>query len=204
MNNQTDDQEWLDTLGGKRRGEQATTASEIEAQALRNAFFRKSQSRPVYATTEAHFQRILAEAKNRGLLRARNQSTGRVTLLGAIYEFLTAPAAVMASAALICGLTITVGWQAHEMNAGEDTTVRGEISAGRVSLIVESPVETAKAWQKDLLEACIEHSVSFEAPNRILIRIKLSPAAVELLEKKRISPPNSDRLTLVIDSAKVR
>lgn len=220
MSNETEDQKWLEALGGKIAGKQATTHLEIEATAIRNSLIRQSHSRPAYEPSEKHFQKILAEANKRGLFYQEKAPGGLGIILSAIYEFLTMPAAVMASVTLVFGLSVTVGWQAHEMNSLETRAVRGgpveifaklnpseemEVRGGpleRISLIVPTPRKTAQAWQKELLDTGIEHSVSFEQPNRILIRMRLTADAIQLLEGKRIPPPAGVWCTLVIEAAK--
>jgi hypothetical protein len=106
----------------------------------------------------------------------------------------------MASVTLVLGLSVTVGWQAHELSQTEEITVRGG-AAEKISLIVSSPKETARAWQEDLLAAGIGHSVSFEQPNKILIRMKLTPDVIRLLEGKRIQVPAGEWCKLVIEAA---
>lgn len=204
MNEDRDDQKWVDALGGNLTDKQAPSVVEREASMVRNVMLRQMQERNSYEPSQARLDMLMAEANHQGLLRKENASSGVLAFLNRVYEFLAMPAGVMASAALVLGLSITVGWQANEMNSSEELAVRGGASAERISLIVPSPKETAQGWQKDLLAAGIEHTVSFEQPSRILIRMKLTPDAIRLLkEGKRIQPPAGAWITLVIDAAKV-
>lgn len=200
MSEDTEDQKWLDAMGGKVGDPGAPL--EREATVIRNAMLRELQGRPTYEPSQARMDMLMAEASRQGLL-VKEKTTGSVlAVINKIYEFLAMPASVMASFALVLGLSITVGWQANEMNSTEEMAVRGGASAERISLIVPSPKDAAQGWQKDLLAAGIEHSVSFEQPSRILIRMRLTSDAIQLLEGKRIHPPVGDWCTLVIDATK--
>ena len=75
--------------------------------------------------------------------------------------------------------------------------------AKKQSQIVSSPLEAAQAWQKDFLAAGVAYTVSYEEPKRVLIRIQLTPAAIELLEARgRIQAPPGKWVTLVIEAEK--
>ena len=200
MSNETADQKWLKALAGKIAGKAASSHLEIGAKAIRNSLIRQSKSRPAYEPSERHFQKILSEANKRGLFNQEKTLGGLGIILRSISEFLTMPAAVMASVTFVFGLSVTVGWQAHEINSSEEMAVRGGASVENISLIVPSLKETARGWQKDLLAAGIEHTVSFEQPSRILIRMKLTPDAIRLLEEgKRIQPLAGAWITMVIE-----
>jgi len=201
MSDDTEDQKWLDTLGGKVGDPEAPL--QREATVIRNAMLRELQGRPTYEPSQARLDMLMAEASRQGLLRKEKASSGALTFINRIYEFLAMPASVMPSLALVLGLSITVGWQAKEMNVSEDQTVRGESSAERVSQIVPSPLEAAQAWQKDLMAAGVEYAMSYEEPKRVLIRMRLTPKAIEVLESKRIQAPAGKWVTLVIEAGKM-
>ena len=200
MSDDTEDQKWLDALGGKVGDPGAPL--EREATVIRNAMLRELQGRPTYEPSQARLDMLMAEASRQGLLRKEKASSGALTVINRIYEFLAMPASVMASLALVLGLSITVGWQSKEMNVSEDQIVRGGSSAERVSQIVPSPLEAAQAWQKDLMAAGVEYAMSYEEPKRILIRMRLTPKAIEVLEGRRIQAPPGKWVTLVIEAGK--
>jgi hypothetical protein len=88
------------------------------------------------------------------------------------------------------------------MNLPEDQIVRGGSSAERIAQIVPSPLDAAQAWQKELLAVRVQFAVSYEAPQRILIRIPLTPEAFQVLESRRIQVPPGKWVTLVIEAWK--
>ena len=200
MSEDIEDQKWLDAMGGKVGDPGAPL--EREATVIRNAMLRQIEARPSYEPSQARMDMLMAEASRQGLLRKEKASSGALTFINRIYEFLAMPAGVMASLALVLGLSITVGWQANEMNVSEDQIVRGGSSAERVSQIVPSPLEAAQAWQKDLMAAGVEYAMSYEEPKRVLIRMRLTPKAIEVLESKRIQAPAGKWVTLVIEAGK--
>ena len=175
---------------------------EREATVIRNAILRELEARPSYEPSQARLDMLMAEASRQGLLRKEKASSGVLAFINRIYEFLAMPASVMASLALVLGLSMTVGWQANEMNVSEDQIVRGGSSAERVSQIVPSPLEAAQAWQKDLMAVGVEYAMSYEEPKRVLIRMPLTPKAIEVLESKRIQAPAGKWVTLVIEAGK--
>ena len=199
MTNKTDDEQWLAALQGQTDGPLSKT--EQEARVIRNAVMQDLDKRPAYQTSEPGFQRLMATAKAQGLLYPERAPSGLQRLVNAAYAFLTMPASVMASVALLVGLSVTVSWQAEQLHGLEAETVRGGSSLEQVTQIVDSPQAAASQWQQDLLKAGISHSVAFEGPNRILIRLSLTPASVELLASKRIQAPAGAWCTLVIVAA---
>ncbi len=200
MSDDAEDKKWLDAMGGKVGDPGAPL--EREATVIRNAMLRELQARPTYEPSQARLDMLMAEASRQGLLRKEKASSGALTFINRIYEFLAMPAGVMASLALVLGLSITVGWQANEMNVSEDQIVRGGASAERVSQIVPSPLGAAQAWQRDLMAAGVEYAMSYEEPKRVLIRMRLTPEAIEVLESKRIQAPAGKWVTLVIEAGK--
>ena len=205
MSDDTEDQKWLDALGGKLSDPGSPSAAEREATVIRNVFLRELAARPIYEPSQARLDMLMAEADRQGLLTKEKASWGLLEFINRIYQFLAMPASVMASFALVLGLSITAGYQANEMKTRglEDQTVRGAKSAERVPQIVTSPMEAAQAWQKDLLAAGVEFAVSYEEPKRVLIRIRLTPEAIELLStRKRILAPPGDWVTLVLETGK--
>ena len=204
MSEDTEDQKWLDAMGGKVGDPGAPL--EREATVIRNAMLRELQGRPTYEPSQARMDMLMAEASRQGLLRKEKASSGALTFINRIYEFLAMPAGVMASLALVLGLSITVGWQANEMNVSDAEIVsaptRGGVSAERVPQIVPSPLEVAQTWQKDLMAAGVEYAVSYEEPRRILIRFRLESKAIEILEGRRIQAPPGKWVTLVIEAGK--
>lgn len=202
MTEKTDDEKWLEALRGQTEGE--PSKPELEATLIRSAVVRGTQSRSAYETTEGGFQQLLTEAQKQRLIRSEKTPSALQRLINTLYEFLAAPAGVMASLTLILGLSVTAGWQAEQLNSADVDTVRGGTSAERINQIVPSAQAAAAVWQKDLLDAGVGHTVSFESPGRILIRMQLSPAAIDLLMSKRIQPPAGQWCTLVIVAEPVR
>jgi hypothetical protein len=74
-------------------------------------------------------------------------------------------------------------------------------SVAQLASSPEEATEIAQVWQKDLLAKSIEHSVSFEAPNKTLIRMRMTPATIDLLEGRRILPPKGAWCTVSIEAA---
>jgi hypothetical protein len=209
MKEELEDQQWIDALSGKVAANQTASATETQAGVLRKLIFRQIEARPMYEPSPARFEMLLGEAKKQGLLKPEKTAWHPSDLISRIYEVLAMPSAVMASFALVLGLSVTVGYQANQMQVFEEEAVLGaEIvrkggSAERVSQIVPSPLEAAQAWQKDLLAAGVAYTVSYEEPKRVLMRIQLTPAAIELLEARgRIQAPPGEWVTLVIEAEK--
>ena len=206
MSDDTEDQKWVDALGGKLSDPASPSAAEREATVIRNVLLRELAASPIYEPSQAWLDKLMAEADRRGLLTKEKTSSGLLEFINRIYQFLAMPASVMASFALVLGLSITVGYQAQEIterNISEDQIVRGAKSAERVTRIVASPMEAAQAWQKDLLAAGVEFAVSYEEPKRVLIRIRLTLVALELLStRSRIQAPPGEWVTLVLETGK--
>lgn len=201
MIEKTEDEKWLEALAAS--GVSNLPETELEASMIRAALLRTLQDRTAYTPPEDGFQRLLAAAQKQGLICAEKRPSGLRRVVNAVYELLATPACVMASLALIVGLSVTTRWQAVQLHQTEEATVRGGENSEQISQIVTSPQATAAAWQKELLEAGVTHAVSFETEGRILIRIQLSPAAIDLLAGKRIQPPAGQWCTLVIVAEKV-
>ena len=202
MTEKTEDEKWLDALAAS--ADQPSSKTELEAGVIRASLLQTINSRPVYEPSESGFQRLLSDARQQRLIYPKQSPSRLQGVINAVYEFLATPACVMASVTLIVGLSVTAGWQAEQLHDTEAETVRGGSSAGQISQVVPSPQATAAAWQKELLEAGVTHAVSFETQGRILIRIKLSAAAIDLLASKRIQPPAGEWCALVIESEKVK
>ena len=209
MKEELEDQQWIDALSGKVAGNQTASAAETQAGVLRRIIIRQIEARPIYEPSPARFEMLLGEAKKQGLLKPEKTAWRPSDLISRIYEVLAMPSGVMASVALVLGLSVTVRYQTNQMQVFEEESVRGvEIvrkggSAERVSQIVSSPLEAAQAWQKDFLAAGVAYTVSYEEPKRVLIRIQLTPAAIELLEARgRIQAPPGKWVTLVIEAEK--
>ena len=202
MSDDTEDEKWLDALGGKLSNPALPSAADREATAIRNAILRQAEARPGYEPSQARLDMLMAEANRQGLLVKGKAPWGVLAALRRIHAFLAMPASVATSLALVLGLTITVGWQANQMNLPEDRIVRGSSSEERIAQIVPSPMEAAQAWQKDLLAAGVEFAVAYEAPQRILIRMRLTPEAIQVLESRRIQAPPGRWMTLVIETGK--
>ena len=202
MADKNEDDQWLAALRGQTTDELSKT--EREAVMIRNAVVQDTQSRPAYKTSDLGLQRLMAAAQQQKLLRPEKLQSTPQRWLNAAYEFLAAPASVMASLALVVGLSVTASWQAEQLHGLETDTVRGGAIAEQINLIVPSSQAAAALWQKALLDAQVAHTVSFETPTRILVRMKLTPAAIELLGSKRIQPPVGEWCTLVIESEKVK
>ena len=212
MKEELEDQQWVDALSGKEAANQTASATEAQAGVLRKIIMRQIEAKPIYEPSPARFEMLLGEAKKQGVLKPEKMAWRHSDLISRIYQLLAMPASVMASVTIVLGLSITTGWQAQQLKDLESETVRG----GTVSRNVVGPTVTqlvaadsevaqkAQRWQQDLLAKRIEHAVSFEAPNRILIRIRLTPAAIELLEAERMMPPSGDWLTLVIEAVSAK
>ena len=140
MTNKTDDEQWLAALQGQADGPLSKT--EQEATVIRNAVMQDLDKRPAYQTSEPGFQRLMASAKTQGLLYPERAPSALQRLVNSVYAFLTMPASVMASVALLVGLSVTVSWQAEQLHGLEAETVRGG-SLEQVTQIVVSPQAAA-------------------------------------------------------------
>ena len=198
MVDKNEDDQWIDALRGQAAGQLSKT--EREASMIRTGLLRSLQSRPAYDTTEQGLQRLMAAAREQNLLRPEQSPSVLQRWIATVYEFLAAPASVMASLALIVGLSVTASWQAEQLYGLETDSVRGCASAEQINLIVPSLKDAAELWQKALLDAQVAHTISFDSPTRILVRMKLTPAAIELLARKRIQSPAGEWCTLVIEA----
>ena len=198
MNEELEDQWWLDALQGRVPEGQPLSPNQLQASLLRNSILRSISSRPAYETTEAGFEKMLAEAKRRGLLKPEAS-----TLQGAGTKWLSNKFDTLrrtATAIIVVTLGVTTGWQANVM------VTRGGSgdSAAQLASSPEEATQIAQGWQKDLLAKSIEHSVSFEAPNKTLIRMRMTPATIELLEERRILPPKGEWCTVSIEAAEAK
>ena len=212
MKEELEDQQWIDALSGKAAGNQTASAAETQAGVLRKIIMRQIEARPIYEPSPARFEMLLGEAKKQGLLKPEKTAWRPSDLISRIYQLLAMPASVMASVTIVLGLSITTGWQAQQLKDLESETVRsGTVSRNvvgpSVTQLVAADLEVAQKaqrWQQDLLAKRIEHAVSFEAPTRILIRIRLTPDAVELLQAERMTPPSGDWYTVIIATAQAK
>jgi hypothetical protein len=203
MSTDSEDERWLDALGGKSPNSARPSAAEREATAIRRAVLRQIEARPSFEPSQARLDMLMAEANRQGLLSKERSSWGAGAFIDRIYQILAMPGGVFASIALILGLSVTVGYQAHQSSIPESQIVRKGGPAERVPQIVPSPLEAAQDWQRDLLAAGIEYAVSYEKPGRVLIRVRLTPEAIELLQtRSRIQAPPGEWVTLVIETGK--
>ena len=212
MKEELEDQQWIDALSGKVAANQTASATETQAGVLRKLIFRQIEARPMYEPSPARFEMLLGEAKKQGLLKPEKTAWHPSDLISWIYQLLAMPASVMASVTIVLGLSITTSWQAQQLKDFESEVVRsGTVSRNVVGPSVTQLVaadsevaQKAQRWQQDLLAKRIEHAVSFEAPNRTLIRIRLTPDAVELLQAERMTPPSGDWYTVIIETAQAK
>ena len=123
MTNKTEDEQWLAALQGQTDGPLSKTQQ--EATVIRNAIMQDLDKRPAYQTSEPGFQRLMASAKTQGLLYPERAPSGLQRLVSTVFAFLAMPASVMASVALLVGLSVTVSWQAEQLHGLEAETVRG-------------------------------------------------------------------------------
>lgn len=203
MSTDSEDQRWLEALGGNLRNPESPSALEREATLIRKATLRRLAAQANFEPSQARLDMLMAEARRQGLLKKEKSDAGIHALINRIYQLLAMPSGVLTSCALVLGLSVMVGYQANELNLQESKIVRKGGTAERIPQIVTSPMEAAQAWQKDLLAAGVEYAVFFEEPQRILIRIRLTPAALELLEaRSRIQAPPGEWVTLVIEAGK--
>jgi len=201
MGNDSEDQRWLDAMGGKLSDPASLSKAEQEAALIRRAMLRRLEAQPNFEPSEVRLDMLVAEANRQGLLKKEKSQWGMNVFITRIYRVLAMPSGVLTSCALVLGLSFMVGYQANEISPSESQIVRKGDSVERVPQIVSSPLEAAQAWQKELLAAGVEYGVSYEEPQRILIRIRLTPPAIELLEtRSRIQAPPGEWVTLVIEA----
>jgi len=200
------DQEWLDTLAGRGESNTLSAPEQREAQLLRKAVLHQIEARDkTFDTSEAGFRNLMAEAGKRHLLQSDKRRWQPMLALQKIYDILAHPAGVMAAVAIILGLGITLHLQTLELrNRPEPETVRGGASAERITLRVNDLNATTQEWQRDLLQVKVEHTVSFESSGRVLIRLRLTPDALALLQSRRIQAPAGEWCTLAIEASVVR
>jgi len=212
MNDELEDQLWFDALQGKAPKGQSRTPAEVQASALRSSVLRSISARPTFKPTTAGFEKMLAEAKRRGLLKPEESAWKPADVISRTYNFLALPSSVTASVVTVVVLGVTTGWQAKQINGFQGDSIRyGDVMrgdfGGSVAQLASSPeeaAEIAQGWQKDLLAKGIAHSVSFETPNKTLIRMRLTPATIELLEKRRILPPKGEWCTVSVEAAQTK
>ena len=212
MNDELEDQLWFDALQGKAPKGHSRSPTEVQASALRSSVLRSISARPALEPTTAGFEKMLAEAKRRGLLKPEESAWKPANVISRAYDFLALPSSVTASVVIVVVLGATTGWQAMHINGFQEDSIRyGEVMRGgagdSVAQLASSPeeaTEIAQVWQKDLLAKSIEHSVSFEAPNKTLIRMRMTPATIDLLEGRRILPPKGVWCTVSIEAAQAK
>jgi len=212
MNDELEDQLWFDALQGKSPKGQSPSLTEVQASALRSSVLRSISARPTFEPTTAGFEKMLGEAKRRGLLKPEESAWKPADVISRAYDFLALPSTVTATVAIVVVLVVTTGWQAKQINGFQGDSIRyGDVMrgdfGGSLAQLASSPeeaTEIAQGWQKDLLAKGIAHSVSFEAPNKTLIRMRLTPATIELLEERRILPPKGEWCTVSIEAAEAK
>ena len=212
MNDELEDQLWFDALQGKAPKGHSRSPTEVQASALRSSVLRSISARPALEPTTAGFEKMLAEAKRRGLLKPEESAWKPADVISRAYDFLALPSSVTASVVIVVVLGATTGWQAMHINGFQEDSIRyGDVMRGgagdSVAQLTSSPeeaTEIAQVWQKDLLTKGIAHSVSFETPTKILIRMRLTPATIELLEERRILPPKGEWCTVSIEAAQAK
>ena len=206
MNEELEDQLWIDALQGKVAKGEPLSPTQMQGGVLRSSVLRSISARPTYEPTTTGFNKMLAEAKRRGLLKPEAGARNPTDVISRAYHFLALPSSVTAFVVIVVALGVTTAWQAKQLNGFQEDSVRySDVMRGgsidTVAQLASSPEEAtqiAQGWQKDLLAKSIEHSVSFEAPNKTLIRMRMTPATIELLEERRILPPRGEWCTVSV------
>jgi len=212
MNDELEDQLWIDALQGKVTKGEPLSPTQMQGGALRSSVLRSISARPAHEPTTAGFSKMLAEAKRRSLLKPEASAWNPTDVISRAYHFLALPSSVTAFVVIVVALGVTTAWQAKQLNGFQEDSVRySDVMRGApsdtVAQLASSPEEATKiaqGWQKDLLAKGVAHSVSFEAPSKTFIRMRLTPATIELLEERRILPPKGVWCTVSIEAAPVK
>lgn len=212
MNEELEDQLWFDALQGKAPKGEPLSPTQMQGSVLRSSVLRSISARPTHEPTTAGFNKMLAEAKRRGLLKSEASTAKPTDVISRAYYFLALPSSVTAFVVIVVALGVTTGWQAKQLDGFKEDSMRySDVMRGgsgdSVAQLASSPEEAtqiAQGWQKDLLAKSIEHSVSFEAPNKTLIRMRVTPATIDLLEGRRILPPTGEWCTVSIEAAQAK
>ena len=166
MSTEKEDQNWLDTLGGK---EGLDNSAEIrEAQALRSAMLQRIQKEEQFQTSNAAYLKILEEAKKRKLLKDSKKAWNWFGLTdGSRFSIagggLVSPTYAKASIVLIVGLVAIVGYQSLELRKINSRTTQGEVFRG-----VGSPQNGAKLGGEISNEVIIRSATPLTQVNSII------------------------------------
>jgi hypothetical protein len=166
MSTEKEDQNWLDTLGGKGGG---NNSAEIrEAQALRSAMLQRIQKEKQFEPSNTAYLKILEEAKKRKLLKDSKKAwkwfgltdVGGFSISGG---GLVSPVYAKASIVLIAGLVAIVGYQSLELRKIHSRTVQGEVFRG-----VGSPQNGAKLGSEISEEVILRSATPLTQVNSII------------------------------------
>ena len=161
MSNETEDQKWLEALGGKIAGKHSTSHLEVEATAIRNSLIRQSQSRPAYESSEGHFQKILAEANKRGLMSI--ERTARQSAIWPLPKRWSSLIGAIVSAfvfgAIAMRFAMMPGMEAIKSEGSFDVAESQKKWALKVSVTVLDPAEIMRAAVVEAARAELNFSV---------------------------------------------
>ena len=203
MSTEKEDQNWLEALGRKQIADKLSPEI-IEAQVLRSAVLQKLQNEEQFEPSNSAYKKILEEAKNRKLLKGSKKSWSWFGLTGGSGfsisgGVLASPTYVMASIALIIGLTVIVGYQTARLNSSQSQadTLRGQ-KYEQIVLLVKDPKVLVNQLQREFIEKGVNSSITFESDDSISIQIPVNDATIDLMLKRRIELPPNKFCTLVI------
>jgi hypothetical protein len=168
MSTEKEDQNWLEALSGKQIVDKSSPET-IEAQELRSAILQKLQNEEKFEPSNAAYQKILEEAKNRKLLKDSKKGWNWFELTGGSGfsisgGALATPTYAIASVVLIVGLGAIAGYQALELREINSRAVSNDIFRG----IGSNEAETAKAKISISAEVTIKSATPLTQANSII------------------------------------
>ena len=192
------DDKWLEGLAGAATNEEADRAENHAPAALRRAMQDRVAKRPVHTPSEAGFQKLLARAKQDGLLTSKVSDLGTILsrrllqLLG-----LTSSDGSVPQQPSIASLAI--GYPFLGSEASPTHSLRGR-TANEITLRVSDPKQVAQRWQNQLTSLGIDHATIILNDSLILIHFIRGQAAEDLLIEHDIPPPPGDFFSLIIEA----
>lgn len=173
MSTEKEDQNWLEALSGKQIAGKPSPET-IEAKVLRSAILQKLQNEEKFEPSNAAYQKILEEAKNRKLLKDSKKSWNWFGLTGSngfsiSRGALATPTYAVASVVLIVGLAALAGYQSIELKEMTARSTSTEVLRGGGD-------ETMEPSGSKLI---FKHEISLKSPTPLTILHSIIAAGLE-------------------------
>jgi len=226
MNNNTENEKWLEILGSKDILTGEGDQSSLEAALIRRAFLRQIEQEIKFEPSLEGLNNILAEAEKQKIFISQSPLEFYRETINSLYLFLALPKSITASLVMIAvmaGVSLfqfdqnarlkseiflnsskPIGMmpQATEMvqtdNPLRESYIRA-FEANTAIQIVDNPETIAEKWEKRFNDKKIDYTIKFQLPDRIIFTLKVTPEASSILENENIISPTEQWLNLLIE-----